>query len=53
MSLEDSTTELEAEQKTKLIYLEIVLEKILELNSIGKTLKLHQIAQEALDKIKQ
>lgn len=40
-------------QDLKLIYFEAVFTKIIELNSLGMTLKLDQLANQALEKIKE
>lgn len=41
------------ELEFKIIYLEEVIKKVMEFNSMGKTLKIHEICQTALDNMEE
>jgi len=50
---EDTQTELESEQQLKIIYLEEVIKKVMEFNSLGKSLKIHEICATALENMEE
>ena len=37
--------------RTQIIYLQEVLKKVLELNSLGKSLRVHDLCKDALEKL--